>query len=555
MKKRFLRGRRGLQLTSLVLGSLLCASTTSAEEQTASFTTQVSGTASDQEYIDAGVKQTDGTYRFTKDSKITYKNPSNATIGAVRPSEDLKIDASDHVLSILTNSNDRGNAAAIKNNDKSLDIKAKTLRLLTNENDKSYLDYAWGLLNKSGTVSISGMTEIEAIGYISARAVEAEAGTVSFEGLRTKVNDRGDDSMSLLTGTSGQIFVNVKNGTAGNHTVNLIGNIGAMGEASRIDLAMTKQDSSLNGLTFGKGKINLWLQNGAVWNNEEYGYAPNKNYSGLGKEYSYDFTGSLLASLQGGSDAVHAGVIFQKNNKDITIEDYSGHTRVFYEHDNGSPTTIKGGNLLINKAATGSVVTLTTDSTGLKPTSAKAKNRNETSAVLDALANKLYYKAYAATERNLTGKVEIAEGLTASSASKRLENITFDETTGQGGYSYTEAADLEQSSTAFTTRIRGTIADQEYVDAHVRLSDDTYLFSKDTSISYQNDAGDAGAVNPNADLSIDAENTVLTIKSGTKTAGAEEAAAIANDTGKAIDIKAKALKLVVNDTTSAAPLN
>ena len=229
MKKRFLRRRRGLQLTSLVLGSLLCASITSAEEQTASFTTQVSGTASDQEYIDAGVRQTDGTYRFAKDSKITYKNPSNATIGAVRPSEDLKIDASGHVLSILTNSNDRGNAAAIKNNDKSLDIKAKTLRLLTNENDKSYLDYAWGLLNKSGTVSISGMTEIEAIGYISARAVEAEAGTVSFEGLRTKVNDRGDDSMSLLTGTSGQIFVNVKNGTAGNHTVNLVGNIGAMG--------------------------------------------------------------------------------------------------------------------------------------------------------------------------------------------------------------------------------------------------------------------------------------------------------------------------------------
>ena len=49
---------------------------------------------------------------------------------------------------------------------------------------------------------------------------------------------------------------------------------------------------------------------------------------------------------------------------------------------------------------------------------------------LNALAGKLYYDA-AATERHLKGKAMIAEGLTASSASKKLEDITF-KANGQG---------------------------------------------------------------------------------------------------------------------------
>lgn len=47
------------------------------------------------------------------------------------------------------------------------------------------------------------------------------------------------------------------------------------------------------------------------------------------------------------------------------------------------------------------------------------------SATLNKLANKLFYAAYKDGERNLTGKVEIAEGLTAQSASMRVEGITY----------------------------------------------------------------------------------------------------------------------------------
>ena len=57
--------------------------------------------------------------------------------------------------------------------------------------------------------------------------------------------------------------------------------------------------------------------------------------------------------------------------------------------------------------------------------SVKAEDKNRVSEVLNELANKLYYEAYAKGENNLTGKVEIAEGLTAQSASMKAGNITY----------------------------------------------------------------------------------------------------------------------------------
>ena len=521
------------------------------------FTTRLFGTASDQEYADANVKQADGTYRFTKDSTINYDNSDANSAGVIMPQEDVDVDASDKTLIVRTNTEGGSEAAAtaaIKNTGKQLQIKAGMLRLLANENEDSYPEYAWGILNESGTTNISGMTEIKAVGYSSSRAVEATEGKVTLEGLNAKVAPN-DDALALLAGSSGQIFVNSKDGAAGSHIVKIDGNVGAMGAASRIDVAMVNQDSGLNGLAFGKGTVNFWLQNGAVWNNEKYGYSvPNKNHDGIGKEYDYTFAGSRLTSLKGGSDANHAGVIFQKDDKTITIDNYSGHMRVFYKHNGWRPTELEGGDLRIENAEAGSAITLATDSTGLKPESAKAAEKNLVSATLNALANKLWYTAYTTGERNLTGKAEIAEGLTTSAASKRIENITFDGTNGQGSYIYTPAVDPPQTKTEFTTRIFGTDSDQEYIDANVRLSDGTYHFTKDSSITYQNGSDmNRGAIKPNADVQIDAADRELTIKSGGRTASVKEAAAITND-GKTLEIKAKKLKLLVNDTTSAVPL-
>ena len=70
---------------------------------------------------------------------------------------------------------------------------------------------------------------------------------MTLEGLKAKVSEY-DEALSLLAGSTGQIFVNAKNGMAGSHTVKLDGSVGAMGEASRIDVAMVNEDSGLNGL-------------------------------------------------------------------------------------------------------------------------------------------------------------------------------------------------------------------------------------------------------------------------------------------------------------------
>ena len=528
------------------------------EQTKTEFATRILGKDSDQEYIDANVRQADGTYRFTKDSRIRYTNDDEEDIGVIHPSEDVKIDASDHELVVATNTEPGGKTAVIKNSGKKLDIKAGKLRLEANDPDESGPEYSWGILHESGTTTISGMTEIGAIGYTSSRAVEAKDGTVMLEGLKARTTAY-EEALALLAGSTGRISVNVKNNAAGSHTVKLDGDVGAMGEASRIDVAMVNQDSGLNGLAFGKGTINFWLQNGAVWNNEKHGVSvPDKNSDGIGKDYDYTFEGSRLVSLQGGSDASHAGVIFQKNDKDISIGNYSDHTRVFYAHDAAMPTTMIGGDFRIKNAAAGSAITLTTDNVGLNTESTKAADKNLVSATLNALANKLWYTAYTTGERNLTGKAEIAEGLTTSAASKRIEDITFDGTSGQGSYVYTPAVDpppsTEQTKTEFTTRLRGVDEDQEYIDANVRQADGTYRFTKDSTITYQNNEGGLrSTIIPNEDVHIDATDRVLTIKNGSGIASVTQGAAIANS-GKTLDIKAKTLKLLVNDTTSVAPL-
>ena len=453
------------------------------DEQTKTeFTTRLLGTDSDQEYIDAHVRQADGTYRFTKDSSITYQNNEGGLRGTITPSADVHIDAADRVLTIKSGSGIASvtQGAAIANFEKTLDIKAKTLKLLVNDtNSVAPLQIAWGILSTGGTTDVSGMTEIDVAGTERSKAVQAFDGTVTLEGLRAKTNAASKDAVTLDVQGNGRINVNVKDGTAGSSEVMLDGNIAARESGSRVDAALTTGTSYIKGLISGVGTLNLWLQNGAAWHNEEYTAQPT------------GFT-SRLSNLTGGSNASNAGVIFQKNANDITIDNYSGHARVFYEHDAATPTTIKGGDFRIKNAATGSAITLTTDNVGLNTESTKAADKNLVSATLNALANKLWYAAYTTGERNLTGKVEIAEGLTTSAASKRVENITFNETTGQGGYTYTPAVDPpqppqpgqdEQTTTAFTTPITGDAAvDTDYVTAHV-LKDDKYTFTKNSKIT------------------------------------------------------------------------
>lgn len=251
---------------------------------------------------------------------------------------------------------------------------------------------------------------------------------------------------------------------AGSAKVTIKGNVGASAGAinvaepepyTRVNLGLATPDSSWTGVAYnafkdegndagGKkffGEINLWLQNGASWTNEAWGEPPDAYFG-------EDFSESHLKRLVGGESADKAGHIFQKPGEDedseginIRVDDYKGFTNIYYGHKEEKPTDILGGTFTVTKAQPGSGINLITDSKGLNVDSSKAADKNLASETLNALANKLFYTAYKNGETNLAGKVEIAEGLTASSLSKRMEDVTFKKEDGQGQYLYTPAQD------------------------------------------------------------------------------------------------------------------
>ena len=207
--------------------------------------------------------------------------------------------------------------------------------------------------------------------------------------------------------------INMNTGSEGNtpgiSDVQLNGDIFAL-KTGTINLALTTGDSYLSGIVDNGGTVNLWLQNGAVWVNEANNarYKQDNEDVGNGEK-------SRVTSFVGGTDSNSAGTIYQNSDSEaLTIDNYSGYTNVLYDHDENNPTNIYGGNITISKASSGSNINLITD---------YDSNMNSSTVqndVLNALANKLFYTAYTSGEKNLTGKVTIAEGLTASSASAEL---------------------------------------------------------------------------------------------------------------------------------------
>lgn len=358
---------------------------------------------------------------------------------------------------------------------------------------------------------------------------------------------------------------------AGSAKVTIKGNVGASAGAinvaepepyTRVNLGLATPDSSWTGVAYnafkdegndagGKkffGEINLWLQNGASWTNEAWGEPPDAYFG-------EDFSESHLKRLVGGESADKAGHIFQKPGEDedseginIRVDDYKGFTNVYYGHKDEKPTDILGGTFTVTKAQPGSGITLITDSKGLNVDSSKAADKNLASATLNALANKLFYTAYKNGETNLAGKVEIAEGLTSSSLSKRMEDVTFKESNGQGQYLYTPASDIpeEQTETAFTDTITGVKAkDMKYVNTGVRKEDGTYKFTKDSEITV---AAGGPAVNVEEDVIIRADGKTLKMKT---VEGSGTVYGINQSTAKKAEITAKNLDVEVTSTSRA----
>ena len=274
---------------------------------------------------------------------------------------------------------------------------------------------------KNSRVDVTGTADMDVYG--NGITTNAEGSTVSIGGGEINVPKGMNYGYYTLAAYQGTINVNTgKDGTAvGNKTVKLGGDIFALATGT-VNLALTNSDSYLRGIIDNGGTVNLTLQNGATWintkNNSRYS-ADNEDVGNNGASRVTNFTGGASGK---------EGVIFQKPASGaLTIDSYSGNAMVIYEHNTSSPASIYGGDVKISKVASGSGITVSTDNAGIDTTNAKIVTN-----VLDALAKKIYYLDYVNGSNNLSGKVQIAEGLTATSAAKATGAIAFSTKTGQG---------------------------------------------------------------------------------------------------------------------------
>lgn len=300
--------------------------------------------------------------------------------------------------------------------------------------------------DNSNTIDIKGLVDIE---------TEKSAAIFARQGY-SKVSVGGgrifaDKHESIWTsGENTVVNVNVIEDQDGNVTgadnnyVQITGDVRTStdfyGEGGTINIGLTTADSYLQGHFYGpkdknvKFNNNLWLSNGAVWDNKGMIFHP-----WSGPEYTTSHE-SVITNLYGGADIAHAGNIYQHEAKDINIQNLSGYVNAYLAHENGEDGNASFdalGNIIVDKASKtegkNAGITLFTNRDGIDTgDSAKVVN------TLSALGRKLVYNEAVATEDNpepeinLDGKVGIAEGLTAGSVAIRLADLNFNKENGEG---------------------------------------------------------------------------------------------------------------------------
>ncbi|WP_293837684.1 autotransporter outer membrane beta-barrel domain-containing protein [uncultured Phascolarctobacterium sp.] len=402
-------------------------------------------------------------------------------------------------------------------------------------------------------VTVDGKTTIAAHG---SGVVAADGATVNLGVADIEVKNNSDEAGYGFHAV-GAALGTVNVGDEGK-TVTVKGNAGLFGKQGQkfasdskesvVNLKLTTEDSSWTGVAYKyftdaekeaglSGSLNLTLANGASWTNEKYGYV-----YGDSEWEKYKFSGSEIANFVGGASDAKAGNIFQKDSNSLTIDNYSGNTNIFYAHTgNGEAASdFAAGDTVIKHAEKDSVVSLITDNTDIA-----MDNQASVSNVLNALAGKLTYSNFVNGEKNLTGFVKIADGLTASSAALKTGDITFNEADGKGGFVSAPVIPDHQVTTSFTTTLTGDKEkDNEYLMGGVIAEDGTYKFTEASDITA------VSAINTAKDLKIDATGKTLTVN----TAGTDSAAIkILNDGGSKVDITAD--KLVINSSADYAGKN
>ena len=303
------------------------------------------------------------------------------------------------------------------------------------------------------TITVDGLVDIvadksnasganEAISAVASK-VEVGGGVIkAINGAEYAIRAYGE----FVSKNRGQVNVNVKKDAegaiigAGSNNVQLEGNIylgGGMdnaGASADVSVGLNTRESfwkgdvsNTNGSS--KGIVNLYMGNGATWNlTDDEDEASGMSLMRMAKAPAATAKG---LTLNGGKTEAETGFInLQKRTKDVKIANYSGWETFIYSHEGAGDkvSDYKSGDTIIDKAAKGSGVILSTDNSGIN-----MKDKNSVEATLKALAQKVTYNDHEANGDNLTGKVQIAGGLTASSKSQNIGTLHWDEN-GKGQY-------------------------------------------------------------------------------------------------------------------------
>ena len=512
----------------------------------------------DKKYVNLGIETEKGIYNFTQDTVINVtKGDYSSNLSAIESkggpitinADGMNLDVAYHVLKGSNVA--RAVATGISyGKSKDVTIKAKSLKLSTDTTGFR----AQGVYATGGKITIDADTTITTSAQTESNGIySGSGGTVTMNGnLDIQKDSKAANYIALKSEDNGVINVNIKDGKAGAGVVKIDGDVytksaetydywedETTSTSSTVNLALQGKDSSWNGrslyeVTSGDdstsyGTFNLWLTDGATWTNE-------KN----GKEVPSGFDGSYVTKFTGGSDAAHAGNIFQKDTKKITIDNYSGNTNIYYAHTGNGEAAgdYKAGDTIIKHAEKDSVVSLITDNSGVNMNSADSIVN-----VLNSLAGKLTYSNFTKDENNLTGYVKIADGLTSSSAAMYTGDMAFSKKDGKGSLKDEDSirpdlpAPDHQIKNEFTTTLTGVKAkDKEYYKAGVIKEEGLYQFTENSSITTTN----AHGADMNQATTIDAKGKTLTLNANSSTGstvyglGASSADGVTVNAGKLV---------------------
>lgn len=443
--------------------------------------------------------------------------------------------------------------------------------VIKGQNTTTLVESSWRIIagiNANGAganVTVDGKTTIAAhgSGVVAADGATVDLGAADIE-IKNNSSEEGYGFHAL-----GAALGTVNVGGEGK-TVTVKGNAGIFGKQGQkfvsdskesvINLKLTDAESAWTGVAYKhfdaekeaglSGSMNLTVANGASWNNEKYGYV-----YGDSEWDKYKFTGSEIADFVGGASEAKAGNIFQKDTNSLTIDNYSGNTNIFYAHTgNGEAAeNYAAGDTIIKHAEKDSVVSLITDNTGIAMDS-----EDSVANVLNTLAGKLTYSNFVNGEKNLTGLVKIADGLTASSTALKTGNIAFSTEDGKGSLNKedvkpepptppTPTYPENQKADKFDQGISGN--DEKYKEEGVLKEDGSYVFTKNPTAIEVKDGAAVGATDK--DIVIDTTKAKLVLKgeTGIKADGADVNVKGSTDISGKVGIDAVNGNVTINGST------